>query len=254
MLRRFRLPGTIWLIAALLTMFPAVQFPHAQGITTEASPAGPAQTAYAPASGHGRVVIIVSGHSGPDRYEFYAAAVARLGYYVVLLDGNDIFSPDRQGSTRLFQAIARAQQSPQAVPGKVAVIGFSQGGGGALAYAARMARHVAVVIAYYPVTAFFSRDMANVVDAMKVPVLAFAGAQDTFHNCCLIDTARAMATEAKQLGRPFELIVYPDAAHDFNLKPGNDQAGIENGIGFNRAARDDAWRRTKQALQTYLGG
>src|SRR5262245_25232689 len=101
-------------------------------MTTAGGSDGPAQTAYAPASGKGPIVVLLSGHSGPGYYQPIAGAVAKLGYYAVLLDGKDILTREQDGRGNLHKAIERAQASPNAVPGKAAVIGFSRGGGGSL--------------------------------------------------------------------------------------------------------------------------
>ena len=103
-----------------------------EGVSTDAGPDGPVQTAYAPASGIGPVVLVISGQTGPNSYQTYASDLAGLGYYSVLLTGKDILNPELTGEANLKKAIARAQGSPNALKGKVAVIGFSLGGGGAL--------------------------------------------------------------------------------------------------------------------------
>ena len=197
-----------------------------------------------PSSGHGRVVIMLSGVDGVAPYKPYAKKVADLGYYVVLIDGRAILSKDRQGGDRLVKAIAAAQGSANAKPGKVAVIGFSMGGGGALAYAERQPDKVATVIAYYPVTTFIAKvtDMKSFVDKFQVPLLAFAGAKDTFHDCCMLATIQSMKGTASELGKSMDLVVYPDAGH-----------GFIKGEKYRAADADDAWKRTTAALSQYLG-
>jgi dienelactone hydrolase len=233
---------------------PLIVWPlHAQGVRTEAGPDGPAQIAYPPPSGHGRVVILISGSTGSRPYEFYAAETAGFGYYAVLLDGRDILNSDKQGSRRLNQAIERAQRDPAASPGKVAVVGFSLGGGGALAFAARESNLVSGVIAYYPTTSVIAQygGVKSVVGKMTVPVLIFAGGMDTYHNCCLVETARTMAATAKELGVPLQLVVYPNAKHAFNV---NFDWGpdADPNMAFDGPASGDAWKRTVAALEQYL--
>jgi len=121
---------------ALLVVFLVAAAACSSAITTGAGRDGPAQTAYPPPGGKGPIVVLLSGHSGPDYYQPIAAAVARLGYYAVLLDGKDILTREQDGLGNLRQAIARAQASPYALSGRTAVIGFSQGGGAALVHAA----------------------------------------------------------------------------------------------------------------------
>ena len=197
-----------------------------------------------PPSVSGRVVIILSGIGGTESIRPYAEKVAKLGYYVAVIDGREILSQDKQGSDRLAKAIAAAQGSANAKPGKVAVIGFSWGGGGALAYAERLPETVAVIIAYYPATSFIEKitDMKSFVSQFEVPMLAFAGAKDTFRNCCLLATIRSMQTTAKDLGKPMDLVVYPNAQHNF----------IKDST-YRAADAEDAWKRTTMALAQYLG-
>lgn len=213
-----------------------------------------AQSAFPPPAGKGHVVILISGGDGPGRYESFAADVAKLGYYAVLLDARDIWgsgsgaaginltAEDQKGSERLKAAILRAQQSSSAAPGKVAVIGFSRGGGVALFLAAPLRDLVSGIVAYYPNTGRIAHDAdyKTFVDRfIKVPVLMLAGEQDNFYDCCLIDTARKLETAAKAANAPLDLVVYPNANHLFNFKRPEDGA--------------DAWQRTTAKLRQYLG-
>jgi dienelactone hydrolase len=197
-----------------------------------------------PPAGRGRVVIMLSGVDGATQYKPYAENVAKLGYYVVLIDGRQIWTKDKRGAERLAKAISAAQDSASAKPGKVAVIGFSLGGGGALAYAEHQPDKVATVIAYYPLTSFIAKvaDMKSFVGKFQVPLLAFAGAKDTFMNCCVLATIQSMQATAKDLGKPMDLVVYPGAEH-----------GFIKGPNYRAADAEDAWKRTTTALAQYLG-
>lgn len=227
------------LIGWMFTLTAASVF--AAGVSTDADPEGPAQTAYAPEKGSGPVILVISGQSGPARYQTYAAEVAGLGYYAVLVDGKDILTRDKTGVTNFRKAIARAQSSPHAVPGKVAVIGFSQGGGGALLHAAGVPDLVSVVVTYYPFTSFRA-GAVSLVQNFRVPVLVFAGGRDMYNNCCLIESARAMAAVAKESGAKFELVVYPEADHGFNHQESRP---------YRRDDDRDAWRRTTEMLRLH---
>jgi dienelactone hydrolase len=114
----------------------------------------PWQQEFYPANGKGRVVVVVTGHTGPRSYAYYAKDIAAQGYYAVLVNGNDFWRKDLGGEGRdlLRGVVARAQQSPHALPGKAAVIGFSQGGGATLTWATRMSDAVSAVVTYYPET------------------------------------------------------------------------------------------------------
>ena len=56
---------------------------------------------------------------------------------------------------------------------------------------------------------------AQFASAMQTPALVFAGALDRYSNCCLLETMRALGQEPKT--GSFQLVVYPDAGHGFNL-------------------------------------
>jgi carboxymethylenebutenolidase len=201
------------------------------------------ETTYDPPGGKGPIVILLSGASGPDHYRSYAADVAQLGYYAVLFDGHN-FNPAQvamDGEGNLRRAIQRAQRSPKALPGKAAVIGFSMGGGGALTHAAGMPDLVSTVVVYYPSTRSVT-DMRSFVARFKVPILVLAGERDTYRNCCLIESMRAMEAAAKRGRAAFELVIYPEARHGFNL-----------GTSANYRAGDagDAWQRTIKMLSQY---
>jgi dienelactone hydrolase len=221
---------------------------HAEGVSTEAGPDGPAQTAYAPASGQGPIVVVISGQTGPNSYQTYAAELAKLGYYAVLLDGKDILNPALTGAAALKSAIERAQRSPTAVQGKAAVIGFSLGGGGALYNAAPMQNLVSMVVAYYPYTRTWVDKVSFFVKRFRVPVLVMAAQRDRYQNCCLVETAQAMEAAAKEAGVKFELVVYPEADHGFNLESG---ARGEPMRAYRRDDDRDAWRRTLEMLKQY---
>ncbi|MDR3629162.1 MAG: dienelactone hydrolase family protein [Desulfocapsaceae bacterium] len=221
----------------------------ADGITTAVYPEGPAQTVYAPANGKpGPIIIVISGYTGPTSYRTYAMKLAELGYYTVLVNGRDILNSELSGPGNLKQTINQAQHSPSAVPGKVAVIGFSLGGGGALYNAANMPDIVSMVVAYYPYTRTWANRINVLVDHFQVPILVMAGGLDRYKDCCVLETAQALEMAAKARKMPFELVVYPNANHGFNLETG------ANGepIGAYRADdSSDAWSRTLEMLKRY---
>jgi len=213
------------------------------GVEGRPDVAAPAQTEYLPPAGKGRVVIVLSGRGGPTNYRPIAADLAKLGYYTVLLDGNDIRGYDEAGGTRLKASILRAQQSANALPGKVGVIGFSLGGGGALTHATRLPDLVAVVVVWYPQTEFIGDDKAYVA-RMNVPTLILAGEKDVYWNCCLIDNMHGLEAAARELGKPLDLVVYPEADHAFNLRAFGTYRPDDTADGL---------QRTAAALRQYIG-
>ena len=194
-----------------------------------------AQEEYPPPSGKGRVVLVASGATGMPNYRDVARRIAALGYDVVLFDANNWAGTQDQG---LRDAITQAQRMPHALPGKVGLVGFSLGGGYVLGYGTQWSDQVAVVAAWYPSTTPF-KDPPAWAGRVRVPTVMFAGENDTYHNCCLIDKARAIATAAKAAGAPFELTTYANTPHGFNLL----------GANYKAQAAGDAFARTEAALK-----
>jgi len=234
-------------LAGLVLALAGAPTMAAEGVSSDAGADGPAQTAYAPAKVPAPVVIVISGQSGPNSYQAYASELADAGYVTVLVAGRDILTPGKEGPANLRKTIDRAQRSPLAVPGKVAVVGFSLGGGAALAQAAGMPELVSVVVAYYPFTSFRAGP-ASLVKNFRVPVLMLAAELDRYNNCCLIESAQAIAAAAKESGANFELVVYPQANHGFNLVTG---ASGEPARAYRSDDAADAWRRTGEMLRRY---
>jgi dienelactone hydrolase len=154
---------------------------------------------------------------------------------VVLFDSNNWAGRQDQG---LRDAIAQAQRMPHALPGKVGLVGFSLGGGYVLGYGTAWSDQVAVVAAWYPSTTAF-KDPPAWAGRVRVPTVMFAGEDDTYHNCCLIDKARAIGKAAQAVGAPFELTTYPNTPHGFNLL----------GANYKAQASSDAFARTEAALK-----
>jgi dienelactone hydrolase len=202
-------------------------------------PIAQAQEEIPPPQGKGRVVVVASGMSGPEHYKTISRAIAQLGYDVVLFDGNPMEGTHGEA---LKAAIQQAQQMPHALAGKVALVGFSLGGGISLGYGVHWPDQVAVVIAWYPATGMI-RDIPGFASRLQVPVLMFAGEKDTFRNCCLIETARSLAAAATATGKPFELITYPKTEHDF----------VDGGSHYNPTSYKDAFDRTAAKLKESLG-
>jgi len=198
---------------------------------------GPPQEVFLPKSGKGPAVVVISGQTGTPNYRDYAQRVAALGYYVVLIDGKDILTRAQDGAQNLRATIARAQASPNGSADKVMVIAFSQGGGGALAHAVGMPELVKAAVLLYPATSWI-RNPSSLVAGIRIPLLVLTGERDRYNNCCVIERMREIETLAKARELPFELVVYPEADHGFNL------AGRQ----FRADDAEDAWRRAVEML------
>jgi dienelactone hydrolase len=204
-----------------------------------AAPAARAQKEFPPPQGKGRLVVVASGASGPGHYEAVTAEIAKLGYDAVLFDGN---SMEGTHGAAVKASILQAQQFPHALPGKVALVGFSLGGGEDLFFGTQLPDEVAIVIVWYPLTRVI-RDIPTFASKLKVPVLMFAGELDSYRNCCAIDTARSLAAATSGRTPPFELVTYPNTKHDF----------VYGGENYNQQSYTDAFQRTAAKLKTYLG-
>jgi len=199
------------------------------------APCALAQEEIAPPQGKGHVVVFISGIAGPKHDKALTEAIAALGYDVYVCDGRQIA---KMPGGNLRAAIQAAQQAPHALPGKVALVGVSLGGGFSLALGSEWPDLVAVDIVWYPATGFAAR-LPGFARRIAVPVLMFAGESDHFENCCLIETARAIEAAAKANNAPFELVTYPGAGHDF----------IKGGMNYNAADYEDALNRTAARLK-----
>jgi dienelactone hydrolase len=202
-------------------------------------PKAHAQQEFPPPQGRGRVVVLSSGVSGPSHYAEVASEIAKLGYDVVLFDGNAEEGTHGQG---VKTAIQQALAMPHALPGKVALVGFSLGGGESLYWGTQWPDQVAVAVVWYPANSFI-RDVPRFANRLQVPVVAFAGGNDNFRNgCCTAAKDAALQAAAKAAGKPFDLTVYPDANHDF----------VKGGSNYNAQDYADAFQRTTNALKMYL--
>jgi dienelactone hydrolase len=199
-----------------------------------------AQQEFPPPQGKGRVVVLGSGITGPAHYTTVAREIAELGYDVVLFDGNQMEGTHGDG---VKTDILEARQMPHALPGKVALVGFCRGGGMSLYYGTQWPDLVAGAVLWYPGNNFI-HDVPGFVNRLKVPLLVFAGARDRFDsNCCTASLDSALAAAASAAGKPFKLVVYPDADHDF----------VVGGNHYNPKAHADAFRQTAEMLKVYLG-
>ena len=199
-----------------------------------------AQKEFTPPQGKGRIVLVASGMSGPAHYEVVSKEIAALGYDVVLFDGNAMENTNGEG---LRTAVDQAMQAPHGLPGKIAIVGFSLGGGMALYYGVQMPEKVAGVIAWYPANAFI-KNVPGWVQKVKVPVLMFAGEKDNFRDgCCTAAKGHTLEDAAKSGSIKVELFTYPKTDHDF----------VKDGAHYNASAYADAFQRTAARLKELLG-
>jgi dienelactone hydrolase len=200
---------------------------------------GPQYEIFPPSYSKGAIVVVVSGYSGKGLYRDFSSKLAELGYYTVLMDGKDLFDPGSiglivPGAENLQTVIADSKSSPQAIPGKVALVGFSIGGAGVLSFGAELKDQVSAVVAYYPAITTMGTDMKTLAARLQTPVLLFAGVKDLYYSCCLIGSMRELAKAPKTV--PFELVEYPNARHGFNL--------YSLPFAYRHQDATDSWQRT----------
>ena len=204
----------------------------------------PAQREFLPQDGKGPAVVLVSGHTGPNNYTELSADLAEAGFYVVLVDGNELWIKGGGGLALLKGIIKKTRESPHALPGKLGVVGCSLGGAAALTYAARLPDDVGAVVVQYPLTSFIN-DPADFVGKIKVPTLVLAGTFDSYKGCCMIEMARKLdaAAQSGAGAALWELHEYPGIDHGFSTNDGK-----------RRDIRKDAIKRTVEHLRAHLSG
>jgi alpha-beta hydrolase superfamily lysophospholipase len=194
---------------------------------------------FPPPQGKGRVVVLSSGMSGPANYVEVAQEISQLGYDVVLFDGNAEEHTQGEG---VREAIQQALTMPHALPGKVALVGFSLGGGESLYYGTQWPDLVSGAVLWYPANAFI-HDLTGFANRLQVPVVVFAGGQDDYRNgCCTAANDTALQAAAKAAGKSFDLTIYPEAKHDF----------VKGERNYDASAFADAFQRMANALKRFL--
>lgn len=136
----------------------------------------------------------------------------------------------------LYAAAVWLKDRPDST-GKLGVTGFCFGGGVANQLAVRMGPAVAAAVPFYG-----SAPPAEDVPKIKAAVLVHHGEQDTR----LVQGWPAYEAALKAAGVPHEGHIYPGAGHGFN----NDATPQR----YNKAAADEAWKRTIAWFNKYVRG
>jgi carboxymethylenebutenolidase len=144
---------------------------------------------------------------------------------------------DRAKMAEDFYAAAMWLKNRPDSTGKVGVTGFCFGGGIANALAVRMGADLAAAVPYYG-----SAPPVNDVPKIRAAILAHHGEQDTR----LAAGWPAYDAALTAAGVPHEGYIYPGAGHGFN----NDATAAR----FNKAAADQAWKRTIAWFNKYVRG
>jgi carboxymethylenebutenolidase len=134
-------------------------------------------------------------------------------------------------------AIAWLEKQPAVRADRIGITGFCMGGRVSYLAACELADKIKAAVPYYgggiPI---------DKTAKLRCPVLAFFGEKDGFIPLEFVDQLKA---EAKRLGKPVEVVVYPGADHGFFC---NERAS------YQKAAADDSWQRLKAFFAKHLGG
>jgi len=132
-------------------------------------------------------------------------------------------------------------------PARIAVLGFSRGGGAALDDVEKVGPaqffplSFRAAVAYYP-------DCRGKSDGFRVPVLILAGEKDDWLPS---QACRDMASEVAGRSAPVSLVIYPGATHAFNLNaPPREYLG--HSLRYDAEATQDADQRVHAFLDATL--
>lgn len=146
-----------------------------------------------------------------------------------------ISSLSKEQVTADLQAVAAYVSKLPACNGKVTVAGFCWGGGQAFRFATDDPQLKAAFVFYGT-----APEQADALSKIKCPVYGFYGGNDARVTSTVPKTTEGM----KQAGKIYEPVVYQDAGHGF-MRMGE----APDASAGNKAARDKAWRRVKDALK-----
>lgn len=142
--------------------------------------------------------------------------------------------PPDQITQDLNASVAYLRELP-AGNGQVVVAGFCWGGSQTFRFATNN-HTIQAALPFYGSGPTDPQDIARI----QCPVLGFYGGNDARVNASLPESERLM----KEAGKTFEPVLYQEAGHGF-MRAGEAPDAAE----ANRAGREKAWQRLKQALE-----
>ena len=194
-----------------------------------------------PASGKGPGVLVIQEWWGlVPHIKRVADRFAAEGFSALAPDmyhGKTADEPD--GAGKLFMALNIAQAEKdlrgaakylagQSSTGKLGAVGFCMGGQLAL-FAGTVNQNVGAVVDFYGIHPNVKPDYGK----LSGPVLGLFAEKDGF---VTPQTAREVDAAIKKAGKSSEIHIYPNVDHAFFNE--------DNTAAYNKAAADDAWRRT----------
>ena len=149
---------------------------------------------------------------------------------MVKLDHGDVIADIRA-------ALGYLKSLPHVVPSAVGVTGFCMGGGFAFLTACTLSDDIAAVAPFYGVVL---DEWIEAVSKITVPVYLFFGGADPF---IPVDRVREIEARFIQLGKPYQLKVYPGADHGFFC---------DERESYSEPAARDSWRELTQFFSEHL--
>jgi carboxymethylenebutenolidase len=206
----------------------------------------------APSADRGPALVVIQEWWGlvphiEDVVERFAAA-GFVSLAPDLYHGKTTKSPDEAGRMAMEIDADRAEREisgagdyllsrPECSSAKFGVVGFCMGGGLAQ-YTATRNRKVGAAVSFYGVFKKVDIDWKN----LAADLLLFYGEND---KGVPPENGKELTSRLKALGKNVEMHVYPDAGHAF-FNDSRPQV-------YNKAAAEDAWRRTIDFLSKHLG-
>lgn len=211
------------------------------------------------------------------RHRMWGELLAAHGYVALMLDSftsrgvkqlctqkfdeRTLKERDRMGDANAALAYLRAQ--PEVARSRIAVLGWSHGGGSVLATVSQATRDepgFAAAVAFYPGCSARAKTAASFHPS--APLLILIGEADdwTPAAACVALTASAAAR-----GEPMRIVTYPGTFHDFDnpgIKTQKTRKDVPNGVhpgqgvtvAPNAQAREDAKQQVLQFLAENLPG
>jgi carboxymethylenebutenolidase len=194
-----------------------------------------------PAAGKGPGVLVIQEWWGlVPHIKHVCDRFAAEGFSALAPDmyhGETASEPDAAGKLFMALSISQAEKdlsgaakylSGHSSTAKLGAVGFCMGGQLAL-FAGCIDRRIGAVVDFYGIHPNVHPDYAQ----LSGPVLGLFAEKDAF---VTPQTARDVEAAIKKAGKPVEIHIYPGVDHAFF----ND----ERPDAYNKAAADDAWRRT----------
>jgi len=204
-----------------------------------------------PKNGSGPGVVVIQEWWGlVDHIKQVCDRFAEEGFVALapdLFHGKSTKSPDEAGKLMMAMRIDEAERDLAAAVDylsthdsvtseKIGVVGFCMGGALSL-YTATKNPHIGASVVFYGGHPRVKPDLPN----LRAPVLGLYGERD---RSVTPDSVRQLENQLKDLGKPFEFVIYPGADHAFF----NDTRPEV----YNAGAAADAWRRTIEFLRQHL--